>query len=61
MTEAVQLLVDFGFKTLKLDKIIAYTDPSNSASVAVLQRAGFTEVKSTDGDRKFILPSKGSA
>ncbi|MBL8076972.1 MAG: GNAT family N-acetyltransferase [Anaerolineales bacterium] len=59
MTEAVQLLVDFGFKTLKLDKIIAYTDPSNSASVAVLQRVGFIEVQSTDGDRKFILPGKG--
>ena len=55
MTEAVQLLVDFGFKTLKLDQIIAYTDLSNSASAAVLQRAGFTEVQAADGDRKFII------
>jgi [ribosomal protein S5]-alanine N-acetyltransferase len=55
MTAAVQLLVDFGFNTLKLDKVIAYTDPSNFASVAVLQRAGFTEVQASEGDRKFII------
>jgi ribosomal-protein-alanine N-acetyltransferase len=55
MTAAVQLLVDFGFNTLKLDKVIAYTDPSNFASVAVLQRAGFIEVQASEGDRKFII------
>jgi [ribosomal protein S5]-alanine N-acetyltransferase len=57
MTAAVQLLVDFGLKTLKLDKVIAYTDPSNSASIAVLQRTGFTEVQATDEDRKFVMSS----
>jgi RimJ/RimL family protein N-acetyltransferase len=55
MTAAVQLLVDFGFNTLKLDKVIAYTDPSNFASVAVLQRTGFIEVQASEGDRKFII------
>jgi [ribosomal protein S5]-alanine N-acetyltransferase len=60
MTDAVQLLVDFGFKTLKLDQVIAYTDPSNFASVAVLQRAGFSEVQAADGDRKFVMSRKGS-
>jgi ribosomal-protein-alanine N-acetyltransferase len=55
MTEAVRLVVDFGFKTLKLDHVTAYTDPSNFASVSVLQRAGFTEVEATNEDRKFII------
>jgi len=53
MTEAVGLLVAFGFETLNLQNIVAYTEPGNSASVAVLRRAGFSEVKSPNADRKF--------
>jgi ribosomal-protein-alanine N-acetyltransferase len=55
MTEAVQLVAAFGFEKLELDKVIAYTDPDNFASVAVLQRAGFTEVQTADRDRKFVM------
>jgi ribosomal-protein-alanine N-acetyltransferase len=53
MTEAVKLIVAFGFDTLKLDTIIAYTSPTNSESMAILQRAGFKKVKSKHADLKF--------
>ena len=38
---------------MRLDTIVAYTDPDNVLSMAVLNRAGFTEVKSEHSDRKF--------
>jgi [ribosomal protein S5]-alanine N-acetyltransferase len=53
MTEAVKLIVDFGFDKLNLYSVIAYTDPANSASQAVLQRVGFKKVSSEDADLKF--------
>jgi ribosomal-protein-alanine N-acetyltransferase len=53
MTEAVKLIVTFGFDVLKLDVIVAYTSPENSGSIAVLQRAGFKKVKSEHADFKF--------
>jgi [ribosomal protein S5]-alanine N-acetyltransferase len=55
MTEAIKLVVQFGFETLRLEKVVAYTDPNNFASMAVLQRAGFIEIKNADVDRKFII------
>jgi ribosomal-protein-alanine N-acetyltransferase len=53
MTEAVKLIVAFGFDTLKLHTVVAYTSPANSESIAVLQRAGFNKVKSEHADLKF--------
>jgi len=53
MTETVKLIVAFGFDTLKLDTVVAYTDPENLGSIAVLQRAGFKKVKSEHADFKF--------
>lgn len=53
MTEAVKLIVDFGFDRLNLHSVVAYTDPSNLASIAVLQRVGFKKVKNEDADLKF--------
>ena len=53
MTEAVKLMVTFGFDGLNLDTIVAYTSPENFASMAVLQRAGFKQVKSEQADFKF--------
>ena len=53
MTEAVKLIVTFGFNTLKLHTVVAYTSPTNSESIAVLQRAGFNKVKSEHADLKF--------
>jgi RimJ/RimL family protein N-acetyltransferase len=54
MTEAVKLIVDFGFVTLKLSGVVAYTDPTNQASLFVLKRAGFIEVNSENDDLKLV-------
>ena len=54
MTEAVQLVVDFGLSVIKLNNVVAYTSPANGASAKVLHRAGFHQVKSDDNDLKFL-------
>ena len=41
MTEAVNAMIDYGFKRLGLIRIEATVDPENKASVRVLERAGF--------------------
>lgn len=41
MTEAVRLLVDFGFKELALHRIEAGVMPHNLGSIRVLEKAGF--------------------
>lgn len=41
MSEAVNAVVVFGFDQLKLDRITAYTEASNSPSVQLLLRCGF--------------------
>lgn len=41
MTKAVQLAVDYGFKTLKLHRIEAGVMPHNIPSINVLEKAGF--------------------
>ncbi len=41
MTEAVKLVVDYGFKQLHLHRIVAGVMPTNSGSIRVLEKAGF--------------------
>lgn len=53
VTEAVGLVVAFGFDTLALGQIVAYTNPTNLASMAVLHRAGFHQVTSENDYLKF--------
>lgn len=53
MAEAVGLIVDFGFRTLKLSRVIAMTSPENAASIAVLERAGFHRAKAGPGELTF--------
>ena len=53
MTEAVRLVVDFGLNIMKLNNIVAYTTPTNLASVGVLRRAGFHQVESGNDDLRF--------
>ena len=43
MTEAVELVLKYAFKTLKLPRIEANAQPENTASIAVLQRMNFTK------------------
>jgi RimJ/RimL family protein N-acetyltransferase len=55
MSEAVQLVVRFGFDTMQLKQIIAYTGPDNTASHGVLLKNGFVEKEMiADGDLKFV-------
>lgn len=42
VTEAVHLVMDFAFNTINIHRIEAYVAPQNSASVRVLEKAGFT-------------------
>lgn len=41
MTEAVNAVIDFGFNNMKLHSIEAHINPSNAASAALLEKAGF--------------------
>ncbi|MCA1622397.1 MAG: GNAT family N-acetyltransferase [Acidobacteria bacterium] len=43
MTEAVELILRFAFKDLKLHRIEANVQPDNAASINVLKRTGFTK------------------
>ena len=43
MTEAVQLILRYAFKDLKLHRVEANVQPHNTDSIAVLQRCGFTK------------------
>jgi ribosomal-protein-alanine N-acetyltransferase len=43
MTEAVELVLQFAFKDLKLHRIEANVQPENLPSIAVLKRCGFTK------------------
>ena len=42
MTEAIELILQFAFKTIKLHRLEANVQPQNAASINVLKRAGFT-------------------
>jgi [ribosomal protein S5]-alanine N-acetyltransferase len=42
MTEAAQALVDWGFRSLQLHRIVAECHPANAASMGVMQKLGMT-------------------
>lgn len=46
MSEALQDILDYGFKTLKLDKIEAYTHRENENSKQMLLKNGFSLMES---------------
>lgn len=43
MTEAVNLILKYAFKELKLHRVEANVQPENAASIAVLRRCGFSK------------------
>ena len=49
--EALSIVVEFGFETLKLDKIEAYTHKENLASIKLLGKLNF--VRDLDEERKI--------
>lgn len=42
-SEAIELIVHFGFYTLHMNRIEAYVSPRNKASIRVLEKAGFLQ------------------
>ena len=55
--EAVAAIIDYGFRTLGVQTIRAYTDPSNAASQKVLLNCGLKYV----GDIKLTKPTHHGA
>ena len=55
--EAVAAVIDYGLRTLDLETIRAYTDPSNLASQKVLLRCGLEKV----GEIELIKPTRNGA
>ena len=51
--EAAAAVIDYGFRTLGLETIRAYTDPGNAASQKVLLRCGFKNV----GEIELLKPT----
>lgn len=59
MTDAVRAAVDHGLGALGLRAVVARTDAANRASIAVLERCGFTPA-ATDGEgRTFRVARPG--
>lgn len=50
MSKALQLAIDFGLETIKLERIIAYTDLSNEPALKLLQRLNFTKTALLEDD-----------
>lgn len=62
MTEAVRLIVDFGFRVMRLSRIIAITDSRNAGSIAVLERNGFRRLSVERDEILFVAyPADESA
>src|SRR5712691_3277815 len=55
--EAVAAVIDYGFRTLGIETIRAYTDPSNAASQKVLLRCGLKNV----GEIELAKPTRHGA
>jgi [ribosomal protein S5]-alanine N-acetyltransferase len=55
--EAVAAIIDYGFRTLGLASIRAYTDPSNAASQKVLRHCGLINV----GEIELSKPTRHGA
>ena len=58
MTEAVRLVVNFGFDAMGLENVVAYTDATNLPSIAVLRRCHFEE-GAAEGDRLVFSLDRG--
>jgi ribosomal-protein-alanine N-acetyltransferase len=53
-TEAARAAIDFGFEQLKLAQIVACTVPTNTRSLAVMQRLGMTTAPEDDFDHPLL-------
>jgi RimJ/RimL family protein N-acetyltransferase len=61
-TEACKAIINFGFHTLKINRMVALVLPGNKASIHVLKKVGFTFEKEIieDGElaHQYFLTSK---
>ena len=53
MQEALQAVVDYGFRVMKLHSIVAIVNPDNTASARVLERNGFRKEGQFREDKYF--------
>jgi ribosomal-protein-alanine N-acetyltransferase len=51
-TEAARAFIEYGFRELKLPKIISSVEVGNGASARVLEKLGFTIVRREEGERR---------
>jgi len=51
-TEAARAFVEYGFRELKLRRILASVEVGNEASVRVLEKLGFKRVRREEGERR---------
>lgn len=52
--EAARASLDFGFRELKLDRIMSFTVPANERSWRVMQRLGMTRSEADDFDHPLL-------
>lgn len=52
-TEAGRAFIDFGFQRLRLKRIVAVAEVGNAASLRVLEKLGFSLVRTEAGPRSF--------
>lgn len=59
MTEAIPLVLEFGFDRMRLQHIEAEVNAQNLASIRLLERSGFVQkpIVNDDGSRCFVLSS----
>jgi ribosomal-protein-alanine N-acetyltransferase len=55
-TEAARAAIDFGFRELGLERIVAFTVPRNERSWRVMERLGMTRSPADDFDHPLIAP-----
>ena len=61
MTEAIKIVLKYGFETLKLDKIDAFTHRENLSSISVLKKNDFQflkKVEENNRDKNFLIFEK---
>ena len=54
-TEAAQAIITYGFETLKLQRILACTDPANTASINTTKKAGMEIVSPPDAKQVISI------
>jgi len=57
-TKASKKILNFGFKQLKLNKIIANTDLDNKASQKILKKLGFKIIKENKKEKELLWEKK---